>query len=110
MIAKLAAEVRPVARQPEVFAWSLETALLAPRKDNPARLAEWTAATHETDLPHVHSFVRGIAQDIDAITAAITLHHHNGRTEGVNCPAPGLMETSNTRRIDCYGGTTEVSG
>lgn len=28
----------------------------------------------------------------------------------VQCPAPGLMETSNTRRIDCHGGTTEVSG
>lgn len=27
-----------------------------------------------------------------------------------NCPAPGLMETSNTRRIGCYGGTEEVSG
>jgi hypothetical protein len=32
----------------------------------------------------VHSFARGIAQDIDAVTAAITLDHHNGRTEGVN--------------------------
>jgi hypothetical protein len=26
------------------------------------------------------------------------------------CPAPGLMETSNTRRIHSYGCTTEVSG
>ncbi|MFF0659187.1 hypothetical protein, partial [Micromonospora tulbaghiae] len=26
------------------------------------------------------------------------------------CPAPGLMETSNTRRIHCHGGTTEVPG
>jgi hypothetical protein len=24
------------------------------------------------------------------------------------CPAPGLMETSNTRRIRSHGGTTEV--
>jgi transposase len=32
----------------------------------------------------VHSFARGIDQDTDAITAAITLTHHNGRTEGVN--------------------------
>ena len=32
----------------------------------------------------MHSFVRGIDQDIDAITAAITLKHHNGRTEGLN--------------------------
>ena len=58
--------------------------LLAPHKDNPARLATWNTATHEADLPHVHSFARGIDQDIDAVTAAITLDHHNGRTEGVN--------------------------
>ena len=47
-------------------------------------MAEWTTAAHEADLPHVHSFARGINQDIDAVTAAITLNHHNGRTEGVN--------------------------
>ena len=58
--------------------------LLAPRKDNSARLAAWTIATREVDLPHVHSFARGIDQDIDAVTAAVTLEHHNGRTEGVN--------------------------
>jgi transposase len=59
-------------------------ALLAPREDNPAQLAAWTTVSREADLPHVHSFVRGIEQDIDAVTAAITLDHHNGRTEGVN--------------------------
>jgi transposase len=59
-------------------------ALLAPSKDNPARLAAWTTAAREADLPHVHSFARGIERDIDAVTAAITLDHHNGRTEGVN--------------------------
>ncbi|PSL52496.1 transposase [Saccharothrix carnea] len=59
-------------------------ALLAPCKDNPARLAAWATAAREADLPHVHSFARGINQDIDAVTAAITLDHHNGRTEGVN--------------------------
>ncbi|MEV5721984.1 hypothetical protein AB0L41_49770 [Amycolatopsis mediterranei] len=32
----------------------------------------------------MHSFARGIDQDIDAVTAAITLEHHNRRTEGVN--------------------------
>lgn len=32
----------------------------------------------------MHSFVRGIGQDIDAVTAAIALTHHNGRTESVN--------------------------
>lgn len=59
-------------------------ALLTPRKDNPARLAAWTTAAREADLPHVHSFARGIEGDIDAVTAAIILDHHNGRTEGVN--------------------------
>jgi transposase len=59
-------------------------ALLTPRKDNPARLAEWTTIAREADLPHVHSFARGIDQDADAVTAAVTLTHHNGRTEGVN--------------------------
>jgi hypothetical protein len=59
-------------------------ALLAPSKDNPARLAAWTTAAREADLPHLHSFVRGIEQDIDAVTVAITLEYHNGRTEGVN--------------------------
>src|SRR5262249_48908956 len=59
-------------------------ALLAPHKDNPARLAAWITTTRETDLPHIHSFARGLDQDTDAVTAAITLTHHNGRTEGVN--------------------------
>jgi hypothetical protein len=54
-----------------------------PRKDNPARLAARTTATREADLPHLHSFTRGIAQDTDAVTAAITLDHHNGRPEPV---------------------------
>jgi transposase len=58
--------------------------MLAPHKDNPARLAAWTTATREADLPQLHSFARGIDQDIEAVTAAITLNHHNGRIEGVN--------------------------
>jgi hypothetical protein len=68
----LAAVVRPFA------------ALLAPHKDSPAQLAAWTTTAREADLPHVHSFTRGIDQGTDAVTAAITLDHHNGRTEGVN--------------------------
>lgn len=59
-------------------------ALLAPRKDNPARSAAWITAAREADLPHVHSFARDIDQDTDAVIAAVTLEHHNGRTEGVN--------------------------
>lgn len=59
-------------------------ALHSPREGNPARLAAWFTAAREADLPHVHSFVRGVEQDVDAVTAAITLEHNNGRTEGVN--------------------------
>jgi hypothetical protein len=32
----------------------------------------------------VQSFTRGLDLDIQAVTAALTLPHHNGRTEGVN--------------------------
>jgi transposase len=59
-------------------------ALLTPRTDNPARLTEWITTARDADLPHVHSFTRGIDQDTDAVIAAVTLTHHNGRTEGVN--------------------------
>jgi Transposase len=50
----------------------------------PHRLAAWTTAALEADSPHVHSFARGIDQDIDVVTAAVTLTRHNGRTEDVN--------------------------
>jgi hypothetical protein len=53
-------------------------ALLSPHKDNPDWLTDWITIAREADLPHVHSFVRGIGQDIDAVTAAVTLTHHNG--------------------------------
>lgn len=35
-------------------------------------------------MPNLHSFTRGLDLDIKAATAAVTLPHHNGRTEGVN--------------------------
>ena len=58
--------------------------LLKPQQTNPARLQTWIRAAQSADLPHVHSFVRGIEQDHDAVVAALTTPHHNGRTEGVN--------------------------
>ena len=36
------------------------------------------------DLPNLHSFTRGLDLDIQAATTALTMPHHNGRTEGVN--------------------------
>ena len=59
-------------------------ALLAPGPGNDARLRQWITDARAADLPHVHSFTRGLDLDIPAATAAVTLPHHNGRTEGVN--------------------------
>ena len=58
--------------------------MLAPAAENEARLQQWITSARETDLPHLHSFTRGLDLDIQAATAALTLPHHNGRTEGVN--------------------------
>jgi transposase len=59
-------------------------ALLAPDPGNDARLRQWITDARAADLPHVHSFTRGLDLDIQAANAAVTLPHHNGRTEGVN--------------------------
>jgi transposase len=59
-------------------------ALLAPSPGNDARLRQWITDARAADLPHVHSFTRGLELDIQAVTAALTMPHHNGRTEGVN--------------------------
>ena len=58
--------------------------LLKPEQTNRARLETWICAAQSADLPHVRSFVRGLEQDLDAVIAALTNPHHNGRTEGVN--------------------------
>jgi hypothetical protein len=59
-------------------------ALLAPGPANGEKLQRWIAQARAADLPHLHSFTRGLDLDIQAATAAVTLPHHNGRTEGVN--------------------------
>jgi transposase len=59
-------------------------ALLAPGPGNDSRLRQWIARARDADLPHLHSFTRGLDLDIQAATAALTMPHHNGRTEGVN--------------------------
>jgi transposase len=58
--------------------------MLAPAAENEARLQRWITSARETDLPHLHSITRGLDLDIQAATAALTLPHHDGRTEGVN--------------------------
>jgi hypothetical protein len=59
-------------------------ALLAPAPGNDARLTHWIAGARAADLPCVHSFTRGLDLDIQAVAAALTTQHHNGRTEGVS--------------------------
>lgn len=59
-------------------------ALLTPADGNAAQLDTWIAAARDTDLPNVQSFTRGLELDRTAVDAALTLPHHNGRTEGVN--------------------------
>ena len=59
-------------------------ALLVPDPGNGTRLRQWITDACAADLPHLHSFTRGLDLDIRAATAAVTLPHHNGRTEGVN--------------------------
>jgi transposase len=46
--------------------------------------SRWITSAREAGLPHLHSFTRGPGLDIQAATAALTLPHHNGRTERVS--------------------------
>jgi transposase len=59
-------------------------ALLTPDPGNDSKLRQWITTARTADLPHIHSFTRGLDLDIQAATAALTMPHHNGRTEGVN--------------------------
>ncbi|MCO6000067.1 transposase [Actinoallomurus sp. WRP9H-5] len=58
--------------------------LLSPADGNGDRLQEWISAAEEVNLPHVHSFIRGLRLDHDAVRAALTSKYHNGGAEGVN--------------------------
>ena len=60
-------------------------AMLDPDPANEGKLLQWMADARAAYLPHLHSFTRGLDLDIEAAAAAVTLPHHNGRTEGVNC-------------------------
>ena len=59
-------------------------ALLTPDPGNGGLLAQWITTARAADLPHLHAFSNGLDLDMQAATAALTLPHHNGRTEGVN--------------------------
>jgi hypothetical protein len=58
--------------------------LLAPDSGNNTRLIQWMTDACAADLPHVHSFTRGLDLDTQTARAALTMPYHNGRTEGVN--------------------------
>ena len=62
-------------------------ALLAPDPGNDGKLPQWITDARAACLPHVHSFTRGLDPGIQAATAALTLPHRNGRTEGVSTRA-----------------------
>ena len=59
-------------------------ALLTPDPANAGLLRRWITAAHAAELPCLHAFANGLDLDIQAATAALTLPHHNGRTEGAN--------------------------
>ena len=58
--------------------------LLTPDETTPARLETWIRTARSADLPHVHSFARGLGQDHEAVLAAPTKPPHKGRTVGAN--------------------------
>ncbi len=78
-LASACPEMKALARLTGKFA-----AMLQPGPGNGQKLAEWIADARAADLPHLHSFTRGLDLDSKAATAALTLPYHNGRTEGVN--------------------------
>jgi hypothetical protein len=58
--------------------------LLKPSSGNDSRLDDWITTVTAADLPHLHAFTRGLAQDRDAVNAGLALPYPNGGTEGVN--------------------------
>ncbi len=48
-------------------------------------LPGWIAAVDLDDLPHLHSFTRGIRRDQPAVTNGLTLAHSSGAVEGNIC-------------------------
>jgi transposase len=58
--------------------------LLRPTAGNAAALSDWITRTFDADLPFLHSYASGLQRDRAAADNAITLPHHNGRTEGIN--------------------------
>ncbi|MEX5712684.1 transposase, partial [Parafrankia sp. FMc6] len=71
--------------------------LLHPADGNAHLLDEWITTARAADLPHLHSFTRGLDLDRAAVDAALTLPHHNGGTEGVNTKTKRIMRQMHGR-------------
>lgn len=71
--------------------------LLRPAECNGILLDTWITTAQATDLPHLHSYARGLDIDHDAVHAAVTLPYHNGTTEGVNTKTKRIMRQMHGR-------------
>ena len=71
--------------------------LLTPTAGNDTKLTAWISDVRAADLPHLHSFCNGLEIDRAAVSAALTLPHHNGRTEGVNTRTKRIMRQMHGR-------------
>ncbi|WP_229799134.1 ISL3 family transposase [Planomonospora parontospora] len=71
--------------------------LLTPAAGNEIQLTAWITTARATDLPHLHGFANGPELDRSAVDAALTLPHHNGRTEGVNTRTKRIMRQMHGR-------------
>ena len=61
------------------------------------RLPEWIAAVERDDLPHLHSFTRGIRRDQAAVTNGLTLAYSSGAVEGNICRVKALKRQMSGR-------------
>jgi len=71
--------------------------LLTPCPGNDKRLDGWITTARAADLPHLHTYSRGLDQDRDAVNAGLTLPYHNGGTEGVNTKTKRIMRQMHGR-------------
>ncbi|GGP56646.1 hypothetical protein GCM10010278_37220 [Streptomyces melanogenes] len=61
--------------------------LLTSAAGDDEKLAAWIVSVRTAQLPCLHAFANGLELDRAAVTAGLTLPHHNGRTKA-STPAP----------------------
>jgi transposase len=71
--------------------------LLTPAQANDNKLTHWIITARASDLPHLHSFCKGLELDRAAVNAGLTLPWSNGRTEGVNTRTKKIMRQMHGR-------------